>query len=187
MPEGLCGWAVRVVQAGGLLRGHVDTHMPRTAGGRTRPNDKAQRSRRGLCCPTAAADRQLGGGSLHTSRASRMASPAVSCSRHARSAFISSSNINTKLPLKVELSALRDGVSPAAVDVVLMRLMRTPRTHRASNTRFEALKLESDTFGASNHPFGWILVSRYPDIGSYSLVVDTIFACTRYHFCSGWV
>ena len=70
----------------------------RTAGGRTRTDDEAQRSRRGLCCPAAAADRQLGGGWLHRSRAGRMAAPAVSCGRHVRLAFISSSNINTKLP-----------------------------------------------------------------------------------------
>ena len=73
-------------------------HKTRTAGGRTRPDDEAQRSRRGLYFPAAAADRQLGGGSLLKSRASRMAAPAVSYSRHARLAFISSSNINTKLP-----------------------------------------------------------------------------------------
>ena len=114
----------------------------RTAGGRTRTDDEAQRSRRGLCCLAAAEDRQLGGGSLHTSRAGRMSAPAVSRSRHARLAFISSSNINTKL----QLLAWRDGVSPAAVDAALMWLMRPPRTHRPSNTRFEALKLESDTF-----------------------------------------
>ena len=44
--------------------------------------------------------------------------------------------------------ALRDGVSPAAIDDALMRLMRPPRTHRPSNTRFEALNLESETFDA---------------------------------------
>ena len=48
----------------------------------------------------------------------------------------------------MELLTLRDGVNTAAVDVALMRLMRPPRTHRPSNTRFEALKLEPDTFDA---------------------------------------
>ena len=73
-------------------------HKMRTAGGRARTDNEAQCSRRGLYCPVAAADRQLGGGSLHKSRAGRMAAPAVSCSRHARLSFISASNINTKLP-----------------------------------------------------------------------------------------
>ena len=73
-------------------------HEMRTAGGRTRTDNETQCSRRGLCCLAAAEDRQLGGGSLHTSHAVRIAAPAVSCSRHARLAFISSSNINTKLP-----------------------------------------------------------------------------------------